>query len=45
MTLTDADILSRLTNIEEATVERKTMSDLRDAVKSAVAFSNSLPIG
>jgi predicted HTH transcriptional regulator len=45
MTLTDADILSRLTNIEDATVERKTMSDFRDSVKAAVAFSNSLPVG
>jgi predicted HTH transcriptional regulator len=45
MTLTDADILSRLTNIEDATVERKTMSDSRDWVKAAVAFSNSLPVG
>jgi predicted HTH transcriptional regulator len=44
MTLTDADILSRLTNIEDATVERKTMSDWRDWVKAAVAFSNSLPV-
>jgi predicted HTH transcriptional regulator len=44
MTLTDADILSRLTNIEDATVERKTMSDWRDWVKPAVAFSNSLPL-
>jgi hypothetical protein len=32
MTLTDADILTRLTNIEDATVERKTMSDFRDSV-------------
>jgi predicted HTH transcriptional regulator len=45
MTLTDADILSRLTNIEDATVERKTLSDLRDAARAAVAFSNSLPVG
>jgi predicted HTH transcriptional regulator len=45
MTLTDSDILSRLTNLEDATVERKTMSDFRDSVKAAVAFSNSLPVG
>jgi predicted HTH transcriptional regulator len=42
--LTDSDILSRLTNVEDATVERKVASDLRDAVKAAVAFSNSLPV-
>ncbi len=35
--LTDADILQRLTNVEDATVERKVASDL--------AFSNSLPVG
>jgi hypothetical protein len=45
MTLTDADILTRLTNIEDATAERKTMSAFRDSVKAAVAFSNSLPVG
>jgi hypothetical protein len=43
--LTDADILLRLTNIEDSTVERKTASDYRDCLKTAVAFSNSLPIG
>lgn len=42
--LTDADILSRLTNVEDATVERKTASDYRDWVRGAVAFSNSLPL-
>ena len=45
MNLTESDILSRLTNVEDGTVERKTLSDLRDAVKAAVAFSNSLPVG
>jgi len=43
--LTDADILLRLTNTEDSTVERKTASDFRDCLKTAVAFSNSLPIG
>jgi predicted HTH transcriptional regulator len=43
--LTDADLLQRLTNVEDATVERKVASDLRDVVKAAVAFSNSLPAG
>jgi predicted HTH transcriptional regulator len=43
--LTDADILQRLSNVEDATVERKVASDLRDAIRTAVAFSNSLPIG
>jgi hypothetical protein len=42
MTLTDEDILARLTAVEDATVERKTASDYRDWIKTAVAFSNSL---
>jgi len=42
--LSDQDILSRLTNIEDSTVERKTASDYRDCLKTAVAFSNSLPV-
>lgn len=42
--LTEADILMRLTNVEDATVERKTARDYRDCRKTAVAFSNSLPI-
>jgi predicted HTH transcriptional regulator len=43
--LTDADILFRLTNVEDATVERKPTSDIRDCVKAAVALSNSLALG
>jgi hypothetical protein len=43
--LTNADILLRLTNTEDSTVERKTAADFRDCLKTAVAFSNSLPIG
>jgi hypothetical protein len=42
MTLTDEDILARLTAVEDATVERKTSSDNRDWIKAAVAFSNTL---
>jgi hypothetical protein len=34
----------RLTAIEDSTVERKTVSDNRDWIKAAVAFSNSLEI-
>ena len=41
--LTDDDILLRLKNTEDSTVERKTANDLRDCLKTAVAFSNSLP--
>jgi predicted HTH transcriptional regulator len=39
-TLTNADILARLTAIEDSTVERKTISDNRDWVKAAVAYND-----
>lgn len=42
--LSDEDILQRLTNTEDSTAERKTASDYRDCLKTAVAFSNSLPV-
>jgi hypothetical protein len=42
MALTDVDILARLVATEDGTVERKTISDYRDWIKAAVAFSNSL---
>jgi hypothetical protein len=45
MMLIDSDILARLTAIEDSTVERKTFSDNRDWIKTAVAFSNSLAVG
>jgi len=43
--LTDEDILLRLANTEDSTIERKSVNDYRDCLKTAVAFSNSLPIG
>jgi hypothetical protein len=42
--LTDNDILLRLKNTEDSTVERKSANDYRDCLKTAVAFSNSLPV-
>lgn len=42
--LNDRDILLRLPSAEDSTVERKTASDYRDCLKTAVAFSNSLPV-
>jgi hypothetical protein len=42
--LSDGDIRARLTDTEDGTVERKTASDYRDCLKTAVAFSNSLPV-
>jgi hypothetical protein len=41
--LTDKDILLRLANREDSAVERKTSSDYGDCLKTAVAFSNSMP--
>jgi hypothetical protein len=43
--LSDVDILSRLTNFEDAFVERKSTNDSKDVLKTAVAFANSTPIG
>lgn len=42
--LSDQDILARLKTAEDSTVERKTANDYRDCLKTAVAFSNSLPV-
>src|ERR1700733_2030489 len=43
--LSDKDILSRLTNLEDSFVERKTEGDSADWLKTVVAFANSLPHG
>jgi hypothetical protein len=43
--LTHEDVLLRLANTEDSTVERKTANDYRDCLKAAVGFSNSMPIG
>ena len=43
--LSDTDILARLTNFEDAFVERKSTGDTKDLLKTAVAFANSTPIG
>ena len=42
LTLTDADILARLTAVEDGTTERKPYADFRGWTKTVVAFSNSL---
>ena len=39
--LSDQEILSRLTNFEDAFVERKSTGDMQDLLKTAVAFANS----
>jgi hypothetical protein len=43
--MSDEDLLARLRNSEDNFVERKTVSDLNDCVKTVVAFANSAPIG
>jgi predicted HTH transcriptional regulator len=46
MTLpTDEELLLQLKNFEDNFVERKTVSDSKDWLKTAVAFANSVPVG
>lgn len=45
MHLSDADLLIRLTNPEDQFTERKSASDKRGWVRTAVGFANSVPIG
>jgi hypothetical protein len=42
LTLSDADILAKLTVVEDGTTERKPYADTRGWTKTVVAFSNSL---
>jgi len=43
--LTDQELLLRLKNTEDSFVERKTVNDLGDCLKTVVAFANSTPVG
>lgn len=43
--LSDGDILSRLSNLEDSFVERKTEGDSGDWLKTVIGFANSVPIG
>ncbi len=43
--LSDADLLARMRNFEDHFVERKTSGDMKDFLKTIVAFANSAPIG
>ncbi len=43
--LTENDLLTRLRNPEDTFVERKTIADGRDWLKTVVAFANSTPVG
>jgi hypothetical protein len=45
ISLSDQDILLRLSAFEDAFVERKTANDSRDWLKTVVAFANSVPVG
>ena len=43
--LADQDLLLRLASFEDQFVERKTSSDKKDWLKTAVAFANTTPVG
>ena len=43
--LSDGDLLARLKNFEDHFVERKSVGDSKDWLKTAVAFANSAPNG
>jgi predicted HTH transcriptional regulator len=43
--MSDADLLARLRNCEDQFVERKTVGDLKDCLKTVFAFAKSAPIG
>lgn len=45
ISVSDEDLLSKLTDIEDNFIERKTISNNRGWLISAVAFANSCPIG
>lgn len=43
--MNDDELLARLRNEEDNFVERKTVSDINDCVKTVIAFANTAPIG
>jgi hypothetical protein len=43
--MSDADLLARLVNFEDQFIERKTVADLNDALKTVVGFANTAPLG
>jgi hypothetical protein len=43
--LSERELLARLRNVEDPFVERKVDGDLKDCLKTAVAFANTLPNG
>ncbi len=45
LNLNESDLITRLKCTEDPYVERKGRNDIRDILKTAVAFTNSLPIG
>ncbi len=45
MQLSDQDILVRLSAFEDSFVERKTVNDIGDCLKTVVAFANTAPVG
>jgi Putative DNA-binding domain len=45
ISISDQDLLAKLTDTENTFIERKTVSDSKGWLKTAVAFANSCPIG
>lgn len=45
LSISDEDLLSKLTNTEDNFVERKTVKNTRGWLHTAVAFANSCPVG
>lgn len=43
--LSDQDLISRLKDTEDSFVERKTVNDRPDCLKTVVAFANTAPVG
>jgi predicted HTH transcriptional regulator len=45
ISISDQDLLAKLTDTENTFIERKTVSDSKGWLKTAVAFANSCPVG
>lgn len=43
--LNEQDLISRFNDFENPALERKSLADIKDVLKTAVAFANSLPVG
>ncbi len=43
--ISELELRARLTNFEDPFVERKVSGDIKDCLKTAIAFANTLPNG